>query len=423
MTVGKKKLIGEVFLVATIFVFAYCFRMWFITLEPQPFAWDQDEYLKYALKIFYAPFMLASHSYRSYPWPFLEATIFKFVGWGNIHALYVANALLDSIVAVFMFFLLRSGFAKKSIAWIGYILYAVNPFTSGYVGTGLSEIFATFFIMGTLVIGQFFVRKPGVIIGLFFGVFAGMAAETRNAAFAWAGVPIALSFFWVNWKQKKWAYAAVIFGLSLTTLYPLYTNWRDFHEINITKVDSFYAMEFFNGASLKILPPFTYSYPIEQNQMWYEYWSEQWPGRTTAERKAIADKYWKKGWDIVRADPIDYIRWRFFKMWYVWQKENVFFYKETGFADHKIWTYTGNLILLMLGMVGMVSGWKLSKNSRGKWILLSFIGTIAYGTFAFSFSHAEYRLSIPFYPVIIALAALGLSRAIEAVTFLRKRFA
>jgi CHASE2 domain-containing sensor protein len=100
-------------------------------------------------------------------------------------------------------------------------------------------------------------------------------------------------------------------------------------------------------------------------------------------------------------------------MWYVWQKENIFFYTEPGFADHK-WIVSGaNLILLIAGMIGMVFGWKSSSNPRAKWVFLSFVGTIAYGTFAFCFSHAEYRLTIPFYPVVIALAVLGFIRVGE----------
>jgi len=141
-----------------------------------------------------------------------------------------------------------------------------------------------------------------------------MAAETRNAAFLWAAIPILLTLVWIRWKKHIPAYIGILFGLVITTVYPLYTNWRDFKEFNITKVDNFYAMEFYNGATLKILPPFFSDYPQGQRDMWEEYWSEYVPGRTTQERLAIANKYFKKGWDIVRANPIDYIRWRFFKM-------------------------------------------------------------------------------------------------------------
>ncbi|MFH0749718.1 MAG: hypothetical protein V1917_02260, partial [Candidatus Gottesmanbacteria bacterium] len=310
----------------TIFLAAILFRLWFITLAPQPFIYDQKEYQLYTEKIFAHPLLLASHSYRSYPLPLMEAILYKFVGWANHQALYKVHAILDSLVAVMVFLLLKEGMRLKKVAWIGFILYAFNPFTSGYVGTGLSEILATFFIVSTLFAGMLFLRRPDIWRGIFLGFFAGMAAETRNAAFMWAAIPIVLTPFCIRWKRHIPGYIGVVIGLMITILYPLYTNWRDYREVNITKVDNFYAMEFFNGASLKVLPPFTYVYPIEQFDMWNEYLSEYVPGRTTQERQKIADKYYKKGWDIVRADPVDYIRWRFFKMWYVWQKENIFFY-------------------------------------------------------------------------------------------------
>lgn len=295
-----------------IFFAAILFRLWFITLAPQPFIYDQGEYAMYAVKIFSHPWMLASHSYRSYPLPLMEAILYKFVGWANHQALYQVHAILDSLIAVMVFLLLKEGMRLKTVAWIGFILYSFNPFTSGYVGTGLSEILATFFIVGTLFAGMLFLRRPDVWRGISLGFFAGMAAETRNAAFMWAVIPILLTLIWVRWKRYIPAYIGIVLGLVITVLYPFYTNWRDYREINITKVDNFYAMEFFNGASLKILPPFTTMYPKEQYDMWQEYWSEYYPGRTTEERQVIANKYLKKGWDIVKADPIDYIRWRFF---------------------------------------------------------------------------------------------------------------
>lgn len=391
-----------------IFFAAILFRLWFITLAPQPFIYDQGEYERYAAKIFSQPHLLASHSYRSYPLPLMEAVVYKVSGWANHQALYKVHAVLDALVAVMVFILLKEGMRLKTAAWIGYILYAFNPFTSGYVGTGMSEILATFFITGTLLAGMFFFRRPSVWWGIAFGFFAGMAAETRNAAFMWAAIPILLTLLWIPWKRHVPGYVGIILGLVITVLYPLYTNWRDYREINITKVDNFYVMEFFNGASLKILPPFTTMYPKEQYDMWQEYWSEYYPGRTTEERQAIANKYFKKGWDIVKSDPIDYIRWRFFKMWYVWQKENLFSFAEPGYELHRPYTYWGNLTLLILAVLGMITGFRLVHSKVGKWIWSCFVGTIVYGTIAFCFSHAEYRLTIPFYPIVIALASIGI---------------
>lgn len=391
------------------FIFAVAFRLWFITLVPQPFIFDQQEYENYAYKIYHSPDWLAAHSYRSYPEPLLMAATYKIFGFGNHQALYVVHAVLDALTAVMVFVILKRAAKNHYVAWLGFALYAVNPFTSGYVGVGLSEILDTFFITATLYFGSMYVAKPRLIPAVLFGFSAGMAAETRNAAFIWAGVPIALSLIWVNWRTHVIVYAGVALGLIFTTLYPLYTNWIAYHEISITKVDSFYAMELFNGATLKILPPFTYVYPKAQQDMWYEYWSEYYPKRTTLERRAMALKYYRKAWDIIKSNPIDYIRWRFFKMWYVWQKEALFFYSDPGWMSRRMYVYGGNIVLLIFAVTGMIFGRLVTKAREGKWVWAALTGSIGYGIIAFSFSHAEYRLSIPFYPVIISLAALGVS--------------
>jgi hypothetical protein len=278
------------------------------------------------------------------------------------------------------------------------------------VGLGLSEVLSAFFITATILAGLIFVRKPNILIGILFGLSAGLAAETRNAAFAWAAVPLALSVIYVpNRKKFLPAFAAIGFGVIVTLIYPLYVNWRDYHEVNFTTVDSIFAREFYNGGILKVLPPFTYKYPTSVMQMYWEYYSEYYPERTAADRKAMADKYLKMGIDLVKADPADYIRWRFFKMWYVWQKENIFFYKEPFFEQTRPYVYFGNIILLVVSGFGFISGFFGSKTRGGKFVWASIIGTVLYGTVAFAFSHAEYRLTIPFYPMLILSAAYGIT--------------
>ena len=89
-------------------------------------------------------------------------------------------------------------------------------------------------------------------------------------------------------------------------------------------------------------------------------------------------------------------------MWYVWQKENIFFYREPGFANHRMATYWGNAILLLLAALGLLIRY------LHPFVRWSIIGTILYGTLAFSLTHAEYRLTIPFYPILILASAVGL---------------
>jgi 4-amino-4-deoxy-L-arabinose transferase-like glycosyltransferase len=405
----------QLILIILLFLTAISFRLWFITLAPQPFYWDQDEYQNYAMKMYNDRFLLAAHTYRSYPWPLVMAIIYRIVGWGNHNALYLFNAILDSVTAFVIYIAVKKTVKLSTAAWASYLIYAFNPITSGYVGMGLSEVLTAFFIATSLLSGLFYVEQPSLVKGVLFGFCAGMAAETRNAAFVWAAVPIILTVFFVNYKKLIIPYIGIVLGLFMTMLYPLYTNWEAYHQLSVTKVDSFYAMEFYNGVTLKILPPFTKVYPPGQYVMWQEYYSEFYPGRTPADRQVMAAKYFKKAWDLILADPVDYIRWRFYKMWYVWQKENVFFITEPNFAQHRLITYYGNQVLLGLCAIGLAVGWFKYHWGKSRYLWLSILGTIGYCTFAFCFSHSEYRLTVPFYPVLILPAGVALGFVLEKI--------
>lgn len=385
-------------------IFGVLFRLWFISLAPQPFIDDQMQYHIYARKMMDRHF-IASHSYRSYPYSLFLAILYTLFGFGNLYAVFVAQALLDSLTGLLLFMILRHSAKDKRLPRIGLLLYLVNPFTSGYVGVILSEVLAAFTIVASVASGVWFIQKSTIMRGLLFGIMTGIAAETRNASFLWALIPIILTMIFISWKRYWRAYVSVMFGVIFTLVYPLYVNWRDYGEFTVTTVDSIFAREFFNGAVLKILPPFTYSYPQEVMTMYTEYYTEQNPWRTK-ERRVMARKYTDKAIALIRADPFDYLRTRIFKMWYVWQKENIFFYQEPHFATHFQYTYIGNLVLLALSLVGLfLPVWR----GVGKFVRLCIVGSLFYGTLAFSITHAEYRLTIPYYPLLIVSASVAIS--------------
>lgn len=414
----------EVAIVVAIFLFGIAFRLWFISLAPQPFIYDQEEYQFYTYKMFYQN-IFSSHTYRSYPYPLFLTFIYKFVGYGNHEAVFFVQAVIDSLIGVLTYLFLRYGFRNRKAAWVGLILYSINPFTSGYVGVVLSEILSAFFIVATLAVGAMFLRRPTRGVGVALGIASGMAAETRNAAFLWALIPLGLLLIFVPFTRHRRSYVAVAFGLILTVLYPLYVNWRDFREINITTVDSFYAKEFYNGVVFRRLPPFTIDYPWEARIMFGEYYSEFYPERTSAQRRAMAKKYFRKTWEVITNDPWDYINVRFEKMWYMWQKENIFFFEEPGYEDHKAYTYALNLVILGLALSGFViqgrtaffegilcrrtmkKVFQSTHSDVSSYLWWCVIGTVVYGTLVFSFTHAEYRITIPFYPQLFLGVSLG----------------
>jgi hypothetical protein len=251
-----------------------------------------------------------------------------------------------------------------------------------------------------------------------FGIALGLAAEVRNAAFLWAAIPLGLLLFAVPFPKTKKIYIAAGIGLLLTVLYPFYANWRDYRVMSVTTVDNFYARELFNGAIIKRLPPLAPPLPQATYEMYAEYYTEYWPERQNSTyRQAITRKYYQKAWDIIAKDPGDYIQTRFDKMWYVWQKEAIYVYVEPGYELHREYTYTGNLILLTFALMGLLF-FPIVKGRQGgvsRWVRWTIIGSIAYGTLAFCVTHAEERLTIPFYPLLFVSAAVGIEQSLRFI--------
>ncbi len=403
--------IREITLLGLYLSIGILFRLWLASLAPQPFINDQRDYDYFAGKILADPHMIASHSFRTYPYPMLLALLYRFVGFGNHQAVIVFQAILDSLTGVLIYALVLLIRQKKSTARLALFIYALNPFTAGYVNVVLSEVMATFFMVASVLSGAIFVKTPSKRWGLLFGFTMGLSAQTRNAVFLWTLIPLGLALYYVPLRKNVGGYGWIALGVFLTMIYPLISNWRDFREIRATTVDSFYAKEFFNGVVIRRLAPLAPPLPMETYEMYAQYYSEYNPERDSNYRKMISRKYYDMAWERIWQDPLDYLTVRLDKMWYVWQKEAIYVYREPGFEKHKPWIYALNLILLAMGGVGLFL-WKRSLTPQShisRWVWGTVMGTIVYSTFVFSLTHAEHRLTIPFYPLLIVCGAIGLN--------------
>lgn len=397
-----------------IFIILACgiaFRMWFASLVPQPFINDQRDYDDFALKILSDPHMIGSHSFRSYPYPLLLAFIYKFAGFANHQAVFFVQAVMDSFTGLLVFGIVRQAKMRFPTALVGMVLYMANPFTAGYVNVVLAEVMTTFFLACTVLLGLHTVNRPRMTTALAFGLAAGITAETRNAAFIWTVIPIIALLVLIKPARRILITAGITLGFVLSVIYPGYANWRDFGEFNITTVDSFYAKELFNGVVIRELPPLAPQLPKETYVMYSEYYSEWWPDRDAEYREMISDKYYAMAIERILADPMDYIRVRFKKMWYVWQKEALYVYVEPGFERRKHFTYALNTVMLSLASLGIVTlpfDKKTFKRASVTWLWWTTVGTVLYGTLVFSLTHAEHRLTIPFFPLLITSSLYGL---------------
>lgn len=404
-----------------LFIAGVIFRLGMASFVPQPFINDQRDYEWYATKILKDPHMIASHTFRSYPMGLLTAVVYKVAGFGNHTAVIVLQAIMDSSVICMLFYAALFGLQSKRTAWIVAILYTFNPFTAGYVNVVLAEILTVWLIAAVILTGVLLMRRMTIIRGIVFGIALGLAAESRNAAFLWIVIPLGFLHFIKPVMSWKRVYGGIACGIILTMLYPLYANWRDYKTINITTVDSFYAKELYNGAIIKVLPPLAPPLPQETYKMYAEYYTEYWPERQNkAYRSTIAKEYYKKAWDVIRKDPVDYIKARVYKMWYVWQKEALYVYTEPGFESRKLFTYTLNLFVLALSVSGIFI-FPVSGNRIAWWMRGMIAGSIAYGSLVFCVTHAEYRLTIPFYPLLFLSASVTISYLTNKVIELNHR--
>lgn len=396
-----------ILLLFILFIIGFFYRYLFITLVPQPILYDQREYMFYAGEILKAPDHIAAFSYRTYPYSLLIAIFIAIFSW-TFDPIYFFQIFLDTTIGILIFILLRSMTKSKITPWVGCLLYMLNPFTSGYVGTLLTEILTAFTMTITIFFGSKFMKNPHPLIGLLIGLFAGIAAMARTASFFWVLVPVGLLLLFQNIRKNIVPYACIILGLSLTVLYQGIANYKEYKEFTISTVDDFFAREFWNGVTLKKVIPHEFIFPLINQQMWYEYYSEHHPGRSTEERKAMAQKYWQDAVKRIKADPIDYIQWRFIKMVDMWQKEFIFFYKDPFFPKYRYIIWLGNFILFLLAIIGMFTSARRIPSKIGLYNYLSLLFSILYATVTFSFSHAEYRITIPFYPMLLSFTAMGM---------------
>ena len=102
----------EAFLLFVAIVVGTVFRLWFITLAPQPYGYDQYEYDLYAQKMFDSSDLIASHSYRNYPLPLFNTLVYKVVGFANHTPLFFSNAVMDSLTGVMVYLLLKHSIKK-----------------------------------------------------------------------------------------------------------------------------------------------------------------------------------------------------------------------------------------------------------------------------------------------------------------------
>lgn len=401
----------NMFWLTPFFIAAIFFRLWFSQLIPQPFVFDQWEYHDMAKDMIakkeyntISPY----HSYRLAGYPFILAVIYYIFGEENQLAWMSLQAILDALVAVFIFLIAKRIFNHQTPAWIAYIIYLFNPFTSAYVGVRLTEITATFLLSLTFLLLLLFLdtRKTSVVVLL--GFILGFLPQVRPSFTYFSLLLIIFLIYKIirnSWREKLVALMISIL-LFMSFIAPFYYNvWRNltyYKRFSFLTVDNVLVKEFYISLFIEHEQWNTWS-PPEVAMIHQEY-------SLAVNKQEMANKYWQLALAKIRLDSKKFWLTRLKKLWYAWEKHYIFEYNNPEIAGFSFVVYWTNVVLLALAALGYILWLKkeiIVFKQRHNWLafLLGFL--FVYISIVHTVTHAEERFSIPAYPFVFLFVSFS----------------
>ncbi len=379
-----------------LFCIGVLFRLWIAGAVPQPFVYDQEEYYGYALGIINKG--LHADLYRLYGYPLIIAPIIALFGVTSPIPWMLFHALIDAVTAILVYWIAKKVFSKTAPAWIAFILYLVNPFTTGYVGVLLSEVVTVFLVT---IISMLFIRRSVFVLAFLLGFLP----QVRPVFILLSVVAVWL----LVWTKPYRIKIATLLLFSIPFWYTIAGNLVYYRQWSLLGVEPTFVRELYASLFIGRGMPFTDTkwgdWPLEAQNAWGAFTAPKDP----AGRKEVADRYLRLATDVIRRNPVGFVASRIAKMGYVWEKHFLYPYvmgKPSLLV--KAVTYWGNVTLLGLAGIGMALGWKSNKHA----VMLA-SGLFLYISLAHVISTSEERFSLPAYPWVMVFAGYGLWRLLQ----------
>lgn len=462
MFIVKKK-IKNILTYAGLFMAGVLFRLWFASLVPQPFIYDQEEYYGFALGILKEG--LHADIYRLYGYPLVIAPLVYFFGVKSPLPWTVFNSLVDTSNAFLVYWMAKklyscsffihnqlhqhrnvrkkgreAGRSKLQLApLVAFILYLFNPFTAGYAGVLLSEITATFLVTAifAMVLKSLDTQSRSMINSsngrkslisvirtsksfFLLAFLLGFLPQVRPAFIYWSFIVLVILFYvrvapihlFLN-KVKISVILMLLYALPFS--YNIVTNYTHYHEFAPLSVDRVFARELYSSLFIDRGLAFTDTKFGDWPQQALQAWGELAQPKSGPQRDIVAKKYIGLSLNKIQKDPVWFIQSRIAKMGYVWEKHFLFPYiqgKPGGTTKALI--YWGNLTLLAFGILGFMSWIRGVRYIRDQdqrkslyWFGVLAIFLVVYISAAHAISTSEERFSLPAYPLVFLFAGFG----------------
>lgn len=400
-------------IIFTFFLIAVFYRLLIAKFFPQPFIFDQSEYHQVALDILGDHQYMFIGRYRLYGYPLILAVIYFFFGFQSSFPWILIQSGLDAIVAIIVFVLSQKLFGRNSIAWISFVLYILNPFTSTYAGVRLTEtstIFITALIFLLLLI---FSEKKKIRYASILSFLLGLLPQIRPGFLYYSLFLLIVMLFQVVYMREKGKKLTksflilILFFIPFT--YNLVRNYVYYKQISFMTADNLFVREFYISLYTDSEERLAYI-PKEVSALYQEY--------SKAEDNTImAKKYWNLAMQKIMGDPKSFVVTRFAKMFYVWEKHTPFHYLRIDNLFVALAIYWGNLILVLSSVAGYLL-WERKRKEIYKIFSNALVALFIYITVIHAFTITSERFSLPAYPFIIMFSLYFFIEFLKKLRFL-----
>lgn len=394
-------------------ILGFIFKLGFAYFIPQPFGWDQSEYDSFTYQI--ARNGLTVWPSRLYGYPLIMALFYNLFTLRNDYlfdTVYPAfHAMVDCATAVLVYKIAEELFESKKPAFIAFLFYLFNPFTSAFVGVFMSEVVAVFFAGLIFYLLMRFLKTTNYQYLLPLSFSLGYFPQIKPVFLFFCLILFSLVVYRLlnrNIKRKilPATFSFVLFILPFT--YNIIGNWREYNRFSPTLVSNLFVRELYISLYVPERSPFQAAdpsvFPPQVQQIYNEY---IFAPKNKTERKKMADKYLSLSIAKIKREPIQFVISRLKKLFYVWEKHYLFYYYQPESKVVEAATYRGNILLLVGSAIGFFIWFRkelVEGDKASKWFGSAVLFYLFYISVAHSFSLAEERYSLPGYSLIFLFA-------------------
>ena len=399
----NKKLIILLFL-------GFLFRLFLASLTYDGLTYDVGYYVILAKRIL-AGELVADCCGKNAGYPFFLAIVGFIFGIDNLWALRIIQIITDLITAIIIFILARRIFENQKAAFISFILYLFNPFTSAYTGLRLPETVSIFLVTLTLVIITAKSFTKNFFLWFALGAILGVTLFIRLQFYYFVFIMIfMLSFLYFRRGKRIYFIFFTLLSFFIFSLYSIPANYFTYQKIRLTPP--------YNRAwSLLYMNFYDYEYPelfIEEKnihpelkKIMQEYFSASLT-RNEREVEELNDKYRMLFWKKLKTTSVNFLINYNKNILRIWDKTHMAAYIDPYYPADK-WILRAvnvtSLLLFLTGIYGYIrkQKGKIINSPLIMYTLLFFL----YITFLFPLLTNESRHSLIYYSLIYFWAGYG----------------